>query len=230
MFIDSPTEAANVEGIVTVGGWAIDRASTSDTGVSQVHIYLDGTAGGGGTGLGVAAYGGDRPDVAAVYGDRFRYSGYNYSWNSNTTSLGEHTLYVYVYSTIAASWSHYQRQVNVVDTTAPTSAISTLPETMTNPTFTLTWSGNDNGTGIATYDVQVRDGADGTWQNLLVDTTKTTQKFTGQVDHTYYFRCRATDLAGNVEIWPNDDGDTYTHIKGFQVFLPIVLLQGIGIK
>jgi hypothetical protein len=93
---------------------------------------------------------------------------------------------------------------------------------MINPTFTLTWSGSDSGAGIATYDVQARDGSDGTWQDLLVDTTRTTQEFTGQVGHTYYFRCRATDLVGNVEVWPNDDGDTYTYIKGYPVFLPMV--------
>jgi uncharacterized protein YkwD len=334
MAIDSPAGGADVEGIVTVGGWAIDQASPSGTGVSQVHVYRDGTAGGGGVGLGVASYGGDRPDVAAVYGSQFRYSGYNFSWNSNTASLGDHTLYVYVYSTVSSSWSHYQRQVHVVDTTppsqasslrpngwtgpytmdntpafawdaasdargiagyyialndwtpdggygndwdignvtswtvpdsaaladgshfvaitsrdntglvnptntntqgdapyyefivdtvAPASTVATLPGTMTDPTFALTWSGSDSGSGIAAYDVQVRDGSDGTWQDWLVDTTKTSATFTGQAGHTYYFRCRAYDLAGNVEGWPNDDGDTYTCVERHQIFLPMVL-------
>ncbi|HEY89310.1 MAG TPA: hypothetical protein G4N98_06200, partial [Thermoflexia bacterium] len=334
MAIDSPAGGADVEGVVTVGGWAIDRASSSGTGVSQVHVYRDGTAGGGGVGLGVASYGGDRSDVAAVYGSQFRYSGYNFSWNSNTASLGNHTLYVYVYSTVSSSWSHYQRQVHVVDTTppsqasslrpngwtgpytsdntpafawdsasdargiagyyialddwtpdggygndwaidnvtswavpdsapladvshfvaitsrdntglvnptntntqgdapyyefivdtvAPASTVATLPGTTTDPTFALTWSGSDGGSGVTAYDVQVRDGSDGTWQYWLVGTTKTSTTFTGQAGHTYYFRCRAYDLAGNVEGWPNDDGDTYTCVKGSQIFLPVIL-------
>ena len=334
MAIDSPAGGADVEGIVTVGGWAIDRVSSSGTGVSQVHVYRDGTAGGGGVGLGVASYGGDRSDVAAVYGSQFRYSGYNFSWNSNTASLGNHTLYVYVYSTVSSSWSHYQRQVHVVDTTppsqasslrpngwtgpytsdntpafawdsasdargiagyyialndwtpdggygndwaidnvtswavpdsapladgshfvaitsrdntglvnptntntqgdapyyefivdtvAPASTVATLPGTTTDPTFALTWSGSDGGSGVTAYDVQVRDGPDGTWQYWLVGTTKTSTTFTGQAGHTYYFRCRAYDLAGNVEGWPNDDGDTYTCVERHQIFLPLVL-------
>ena len=333
MYIDTPVAAADVEGTTLVGGWAIDRASASGTGVSAVHVYLDGTAGSG-VGLGVASYGGDRPDVAAVYGSQFRYSGYNFSWDSNTTSLGDHTLYIYVYSTIASGWSYDQRQVHVVDTTppsqagnlrpdgwtgpyttdntpafawdaasdvrgiagyyialddwtpdgnpdndwtidnvtywtvpdsaaladgshfvaitsmdntglvnptdtntqgdapyyefivdtvAPASAVAALPETTTAPTFALTWSGSDGGSGIAAYDVQIQDGADGTWQDLLVGTTKTSAAFTGQVGHTYYFRCRAFDLAGNDEGWPNDSGDTYTYVKGFQIFIPMIL-------
>jgi len=458
MAIDSPKEGADVEGTINVGGWAIDRASSSGTGVSQVHVYRDGTAGGGGVGLGVASYGGDRPDVAAVYGSQFRYSGYNFSWNSNTASLGDHTLYVYVYSTISSSWSHYQRHVHIVDTTppsqasnlrpngwtgpyttdsmpaftwdsasdargvagyyialndwtpdggfgndwaidnvtswtvpdsaaladgshfvavtsrdntglvnptntnqqgdapyyefivdttspsgatsltvnglsahgdsngdsvadgnyindstpvfhwtpgqdatsgiaeqwgsfsdwapeyndtllgggsvgsyvvpdsqplsdgphffaistedkagnrdvpnasshagaghhihfyvdtvAPTSAVAVLPAKTTDPTFTVTWSGSDGASGVISYDVQVRDGVGGTWQDWLVGTTEMASVFSGQVNHIYYFRSRARDQAGNVEDWPGGDGDTYTHIEeDHRIYLPAV--------
>jgi uncharacterized protein YkwD len=110
----------------------------------------------------------------------------------------------------------------LADTVAPTSTVHTLPMTTTSPTFVLAWSGSDEGSGISAYDVQVRDGADGTWQDWLMDTTETSATFVGRAGHTYYFRCRAYDLASNIEDWPQDDGDTHTYIEGHQVFLPLM--------
>ena len=57
------------------------------------------------------------------------------------------------------------------------------------------WNGFDNLSGIATYDVQVRDGAGGTWQDLATGTTSTYHQFVGEDGHTYYFRARARDYA-----------------------------------
>lgn len=42
--------------------------------------------------------------------------------------------------------------------------------------------------------------------------TKTTATFTGQEGHTYYFRSRAQDNAGNWEAYPGD-GDASTTVK-----------------
>jgi hypothetical protein len=111
MYINDPLDGATLQGQVTVRGWAIDQAANSGTGVDQVWLYLDGEAGAG-QAMSVTTYGVERPDVAAVYGERYRYSGYQYRWNTSTITPGQHTLYVYVHSTVSG-WSFYIRPIRV---------------------------------------------------------------------------------------------------------------------
>ena len=109
--IDAPGAGATVGGVVLVGGWALDLAASSGTGVSAVHVYRDGPAGSG-VGLGVASYGGSRPDVAAAYGSsQFTNSGWGLSWDTSGLSPGSHTLYVYAYSTVTGTWKLQTRTV-----------------------------------------------------------------------------------------------------------------------
>jgi hypothetical protein len=84
----------------------------------------------------------------------------------------------------------------------PTSTVHPLPAVTLCPSFTVTWSGYDNQSGIWMYDVQVRDGANGEWVGWQYSTPVTFGQFTGQYDHTYYFRSRATDRLGNRAPWP----------------------------
>jgi len=92
---------------------------------------------------------------------------------------------------------------NTIDTGPPTSRVGPLPPTEASPTFTVTWSGQDDpgGSGIASYDIY--DSEDGgpysLWQS---DTTQTSATFTGVVGHTYSFYGVATDNVGNVEPTP----------------------------
>jgi hypothetical protein len=84
----------------------------------------------------------------------------------------------------------------------PTSTIHPLPEVTLTPTFTVTWQGWDNESGILFYDVQVRDGPGGMWASWKQLTTSTSGIFTGTHGHTYCFRVRATDRVGNRADWP----------------------------
>jgi hypothetical protein len=95
-----------------------------------------------------------------------------------------------------------------VDTVAPASTVTALPATSPG-TFQVAWSGSDATSGIASYDVEVREGTGGEWTALLSATTATATSFTGQNGTTYYFRARARDEAGHVEAWPGSY-DTYT--------------------
>ncbi|MBM2812109.1 MAG: conserved repeat protein, partial [Chloroflexi bacterium] len=66
--IDRPAIEATVgEGQpIVVDGWTLDPRAPSGSGIDAVHVYLDGEA--GAAGIGVAAVGRPRPDVAAALG------------------------------------------------------------------------------------------------------------------------------------------------------------------
>jgi hypothetical protein len=84
-----------------IGGWAADLDSSVDSGVNTVHVWAypvdaDGTRLDPAF-LGPAIYGGARPDVAAVYGDRFADSGYGIIVNG--LGPGTYDIAVFAYST-----------------------------------------------------------------------------------------------------------------------------------
>jgi hypothetical protein len=105
--VDAPTAGARVGPAFFVGGWAADLDSAVDTGVSTVHVWaypID--ASGQGTSpifIGSAIYGGARPDVAAVYGDRFANTGYGII--VNTLPPGTYDIAVFAYSTIVNNFT-----------------------------------------------------------------------------------------------------------------------------
>ena len=88
--IDAPVAGSTVSGTVTVGGWAIDNASTVGTAIGSVHVLVDGTA------VGTATYGVSRTDVCAAYPGRpgCPNVGYTYSLNTATLTPGCHTITV----------------------------------------------------------------------------------------------------------------------------------------
>jgi hypothetical protein len=94
-----------------------------------------------------------------------------------------------------------------VDHTPPLSSVTATAMYQDSPfrDFHVRWSGSDNLSGFVSYDVQYKDGAGGTWQDLAVNTTTTYYHFVGQVDHTYYFRIRARDVAGNLAPYSTTD-------------------------
>lgn len=101
------------------------------------------------------------------------------------------------------------------DDTLPTSQAAS-PEFALDQ-FQVTWSGSDVGFGVASYDVQVRDDADETWNDWLVDTTAVSATYTAfEVGHTYCFRSVAEDFGGNVEEDVPSDGDDCTTIAAYK--------------
>jgi hypothetical protein len=66
--------------------------------------------------------------------------------------------------------------------------------------MTLSWTGSDAGSGVASYDVrQSRDGE--AWQLVASKTTATSLNTTVTPGHSYRFMVRARDKAGNVGSW-----------------------------
>jgi hypothetical protein len=114
----------------------------------------------------------------------------------------------------------------VVDTVAPTTSMAPLPDFTVQPNFVLNWSGADNISGVANYDVEFRID-DGGWQQLINATPLTSFTFTGAQDFTVYsFRVRARDNAGNVQAWPNAQAETIVvlgPISAVDEFVPNIL-------
>lgn len=128
------------------------------------------------------------------------------------------------------------KDMTIFDTIAPTSAAQSPADAWDTFSFTVTVDGTDTaiGSGVAFYDVEVKQGISGEWTSWLTNTTATsavfTATFTGLPETTYYFRSRATDNAGHVEAWPTaaaGDTETVIHFPGnfpgkYEVFLPLV--------
>ena len=137
------------------------------------------------------------------------------------------------YRDAAGNISDAFRDDIVLDTAPPDSAVDGLPPILAH-SFRVSWSGADSTSGVSCYDVQYRDEIDGTWTDWYSCTTSTMAVFQDATGgHTYYYRSRAHDRAGNWESYPaGPDYDTYTTIEeppappptpSHRVFLAIVV-------
>jgi len=90
--------------------------------------------------------------------------------------------------------------INTIDADAPESAVTALPSQV-NSDFLVSWTGIDNGSGIANYDIYVSEnGSDFTlWLDDTIDTSAT---YTGQLGSTYSFYSIASDNVGLIEDAP----------------------------
>ncbi len=86
------------------------------------------------------------------------------------------------------------------DTTAPRAGIRVLDAVQRDEGFLVDWSGWDDRSGVAGYDVQVSaDG--GPWRAWLTATRSGADVWLGRDGHAYAFRVRARDRSGNVGAW-----------------------------
>lgn len=95
------------------------------------------------------------------------------------------------------------------DDTPPTASVTALP-TWSTDTFMVSWQGNDEGSGIAYYDIQYNING-GSWMLWLSQTLATSDSFSGATNgQQYQFRARAVDKCGNVGNWTG--AQTFTNI------------------
>ncbi|MBM2811523.1 MAG: S-layer protein [Chloroflexi bacterium] len=92
---DIPGVGGTARGSTLLAGWTLDPNATSGSGVTAVHIYRDGLAGGGGVGMGVATVGIARPDVDLAFGLSNARTGWQATLDFSGVSAGTHTLYIY---------------------------------------------------------------------------------------------------------------------------------------
>lgn len=188
--VDIHVDASPPAGSVTIAGGATYTTSTSVTlataatdagsGLSQVRLSNDGI------GWTTRSY---APSQA---------------WTLPATN-GTRTVYA-KWKDVAGNWSAVKTDTIVLDTVAPTvtaprrglvagTAISSGKVTLRVP-----WTGNDATSGIARYELaQSTDG--GAWTAISTTLTSPTATRSLATQHTYRFRVRAIDRAGNVGAW-----------------------------
>lgn len=107
-----------------------------------------------------------------------------------------------------------------IDTVPPSATVNPLPQFTLTSQFIVTWSGTDNASGIANYDVQLRING-GSWTDWKTGTTNTSAQVTGAQElSTYEFRARATDKVGNVQSWTGPQAQTIVFTYPIAVVLP----------
>lgn len=108
------------------------------------------------------------------------------------------------------SWtrnSAQQQTSTVVDSIPPTVLFQNLPPFTYEQGFPITFTGQDNRSGVQQYEVQFNVNG-GPWQFgqvFQLPSGQQTRFVTGAVNgETYGFRVRATDVAGNTGPWSNE--------------------------
>ena len=111
---------------------------------------------------------------------------------------------------------------NTLDSDIPTSKVNALP-TNSSPNFTVSWTGTDNGSGIASYDIYAAtDGGQFVlWKDNITATSAT---YNGQAGKTYAFYSVATDNLGLTETAPSQ-ADATTVISGANEPKPVISLS-----
>lgn len=103
--------------------------------------------------------------------------------------------------------------LNPRDCLPPKTSVVRLPPWVETPAIGVAWTGRDAWTEVTAYDVQFRDGYEGTWTDWLTNTTETYGVFSGVHGHTYFFRARARDPHGNLESYGDEErGQAFTTV------------------
>ncbi len=121
------------------------------------------------------------------------------------TGIGGHTYYFRAQARDNAynmePWPGDYDTFTKVEALPPQTAVEALPRYSRNGVL-VHWGGSDaGGSGIQSYDVQVRAGT-GAWTDWQMGTQLTSAPYSGTPGETYSFRARGTDRAQNVEGWP----------------------------
>jgi hypothetical protein len=101
--VDTPSADAEVVQPFTVAGWTFDPRARTGLGIDTLHLWAYPVDGGNPRWVGVAALGGRRPDVAALFGSRFEPSGFTIE--AAGLPAGLYDIVVYAHSVATDSFA-----------------------------------------------------------------------------------------------------------------------------
>ncbi len=203
--------AGNWADPVHLGPYRIDTADpvapTLDWSIPEIDAWIDGTV--------RVAWETTDTDIA----------GYSYAWNPVSTYYVDYTIETteaFASSALAAGWWYlHVRAIDGagngspiahfgpfgVDSADPYGCWINVPRYANSDTCVVEWHYVDPDSGIADYDVQVRDDTYGvgTWEDWLLATTATSMLYPNAGLGTFTFRVRARDVAGNVSSYGCED-------------------------
>ncbi|MCA0350786.1 MAG: hypothetical protein LCH85_02205 [Chloroflexi bacterium] len=108
MNIDEPHTGQVVSGMVSIRGWAVDLGSLNGSGVTDVHVRINGNF------LGAAQYPQARPDLAGHFGDaRFINAGYLFTFDAQQIPAGHATISLSYRSGITGQWHTVDRVIAI---------------------------------------------------------------------------------------------------------------------
>lgn len=126
---------------------------------------------------------------------------------------GTHTIYLWLVDNADnIDYTTYVQDDMQYDGTPPAGCVASSPVFSSELSFEVSWTaGSDEHSGISgVYDIQYKDG-DGSWTPWLTGFDGTSETFTGEDGHTYYFEARGYDIAGNAEPF-TDNAETETTV------------------
>lgn len=110
----------------------------------------------------------------------------------------------------------------ILDRVAPAPTMTLPPTVPANAQFWVSWSAIDNLSGVSSYDIEYRNGIDGSWNSWFTQTSTTSALFHAQPGQDHYFRVRVRDVAGNESRFSDEYAVRSVSPK---VFLPYVRVQ-----
>jgi hypothetical protein len=173
MSIDSPANGAKVGGAITVSGWALDRFSTSGSGIDAVHVWAYPAGGGAARFFGAATLDLSRPDLVPYFGSQFSRAGFS---ATGLLPNGTYELVAFARDAATQNFSVWQsRTVNVqsqfVVIDSPTGGNVSSGSTISGWAADVATS---NGSGIDRVDIWAHDVTFGT--DTFVGTANATSR------------------------------------------------------
>ena len=92
--------------------------------------------------------------------------------------------------------------------------MATLSQVTQSAAFPVSWKAIDYQSGLAHYNVQVRNRSSASWSSWLVGTHATSATYIGTPGITYEFRVQAVDSRGNAQPWLTAPGMRSTVTPG----------------
>lgn len=129
---------------------------------------------------------------------------------------GQRTISYHVRD-VAGNLSQIITSTITIDTVAPTVTLI-VPMTTNHKMVPVRWSAVDAGSGVASYDVEGRQGT-GSWMALLTNTQDTSVQYQGAWGQVSEIRVRARDAIGNLSGWVSATSN---------VQLPVVSAENLG--